>query len=218
VKAWSIVDSTTIQVRAARLEACPGTGDAAALKRHNVLSVGGGAPVRSHCSPARDHDRPQRQIDDAWRGYGLLADRADASLARLRAGETSAVRCVIRLKDHWTPQVDDLARGQVIRECCPGTDLEALREEATLVRAGPAMDAAGHGGGGTHPLPLRLVGVQTPNGDGFFRTNVPPRIGPLQVADLDRVRWAVERRIQRDQSVHRLDQIDAERPCALKTL
>jgi hypothetical protein len=73
-------------------------------------------------------------------------------------------------------------------------------------------------GGATNPLPVRLVGVQTPKGYGVFLTNLPPRIGPLQVADLYRVRWEVELSIKLDQSVHRLDQIDAERPCSLKPL
>src|SRR5262249_10916584 len=43
-------------------------------------------------------------------------------------------------------------------------------------------------------------------------------IGPRQVADLYRVRWEVEVSIKLDKSVHRLDQIDAERSCSLKTL
>jgi hypothetical protein len=46
----------------------------------------------------------------------------------------------------------------------------------------------------------------------------PPRIGPRQVADLDRVRWEVERSIRLDQSVNRRDAIDTARPCSLKTL
>jgi hypothetical protein len=67
-------------------------------------------------------------------------------------------------------------------------------------------------------LSLRLVGVQTPKGYCFFLTNLLPRIGPWQVADLYRVRWEVELSIRLDKSVHRLDAIDAERPCSLKTL
>jgi putative transposase len=218
VKDWYSVDSTTIKVRDALLEEFPGTGDYTALKVHKVLSVGCGAPVRYHFSPARDHDSPHLQIDDSWRGYGLLADLASASLARLRACETYDVRFVIRLKDNGKPKVDYRARGQVIREFFPGTDLDALLEEETLVLNGHAIDADVHVGGGTHPLPLRLVGVQTPKGYCFFLTNLPPRIGPLQVADLYRVRWEVELSIKLDKSVHRLDQIDAERPCSLKTL
>jgi hypothetical protein len=218
VKDWSSVDSTTIKVRDALIEEFPGTGDYAALKVHKILSVGCGAPVQYHLSPARDHDSPHVQIDDSWRGYGLLADLAYASLARLRACETYDVRFVIRLKDHWKPKVDYIARGQVTRDFFPGTDLDALLEEETLVLDGHAIDADVHVGEGTHPLPLRLVGVQTPKGYCCFLTNLPPRIGPLQVADLYRVRWEVELSIKLDKSVHRLDQIDAERPCSLKTL
>jgi len=68
------------------------------------------------------------------------------------------------------------------------------------------------------PLHLRLVGVHTPKGDGCCLTKRPPRIGPRPVADLYRVRWAVELNLKVDQSVHRLDQIDAERLCSVKTL
>jgi hypothetical protein len=128
------------------------------------------------------------------------------------------VRFVIRLKDNWKPKVDYIARGQVTQECFPGTDLDALIEEEILVLDGRAIDADVHVGGDQRPLHLRLVGVHTPKGYGFFLTNLPPRIGPLQVADLYRVRWEVELSIRLDQSVNRLDKIDAERPCSLKTL
>jgi hypothetical protein len=184
VQDWYIVDSTTIKICDALLDDFPGTGDYAALKVPTVLSVGCGAPVRYHFSPAREHDSPPLQIDESWRGYGLLADLAYASLARLRACETYDVRVVIRLKDHWKPKVESIARGQVTREFFPGTDLAALLAEDILRRDGRAMDADVRVGGGTNPLPLRLVGVQTPNGYGFFLTNLPPRIGPRQVADL----------------------------------
>ena len=65
---------------------------------------------------------------------------------------------------------------------------------------------------------LRLVGVRTSKSYCFFLTNLPPRVGPRQVADLYRVRWEVELSIKLDKSVHCLDAIDAERPCSLKTL
>src|SRR5882724_2336528 len=73
-------------------------------------------------------------------------------------------------------------------------------------------------GGTTHPLPLRPVGVHTPTGSGFFLTNLPPRRGPRPVADLYRVCCEVERSITQDTSVHRLDQVEAERPSSVKTL
>jgi len=218
VKDWSIVDSTTVKVRDALIADFPGTGDYAALKVHKILSVGCGAPVRYHFSPARQHDSPHLHIDESWRGYGLLADLAYASLARLRACELYEVRFVIRLKDHWQPKVDYIARGQVAREFFPGTDLDALLDAHTLVLDGQAIDADVHVGAATNPLHLRLVGVQTPKGYCFFLTNLPPRVGPRQVADLYRVRWEVELSMKLDTSGQRLDAIDVEHPCSLKTL
>jgi putative transposase len=148
----------------------------------------------------------------------LLADLAYASLDRLRACEAHGVRFVLRLKDHWKPKVDHIARGQVAQEFLRGTDLDARLADNVLILDGRAIDADGHVGKGHAALPLRFVGVHTPQGHGFFRTNLPPRIGPRQVADLYRVRWEVELSIQLDQSVHRLDAIDCERPGSLKTL
>jgi hypothetical protein len=106
----------------------------------------------------------------------------------------------------------------VTQEFFPGTDLDVLLEEEILVRDGRAIDADVHVGGPKHPWHLRLIGVHTPKGYCFFLTNLPPRIGPRQVADLYRVRWEVELSIRLDKSVNRLDAIDAERPCSLKTL
>jgi hypothetical protein len=218
VQDWYIVDATTVTVRDALREEFPGTGDYAAIKVHKVLSVGCGAPVRYHFSPAREHDSRHLQIDESWRGYGLLADLAYASLERLRACDAHGVRFVIRLKENWKPKVDYIARGQVTQAFFPGTDLDALLEQEILRLDGRVIDADVHVGRGTHALSLRLVGVQTPKGYCFFLTNRLPRIGPRQVADLYRVRWEVELSIRLDKSVHRLDAIDAERPCSLKTL
>jgi hypothetical protein len=215
---WYIVDSTTVKVRDALMDDFPGTGNYAAIKVHKVLSVGCGAPVQYHFSPAREHDSRHLEVNESWRGYGLLADLAYASLARLRACDAHAVQFVIRLKDNWKPKVDYIARGQVTQAFFPGTDLDALLAEETLRLDGRAIDADVHVGQRTHALPLRLVGVQTPKGYCFFLTNLPPRIGPRQVADLYRVRWEVELSIKLDKSVHRLDAIDAERPCSLKAL
>lgn len=218
VKDWYIVDSTTVRVRDALRDEFPGAGTYAALKVHKVLSVGCGAPVAYHFSPAREHDSRHLTIDESWRGCGLLADLAYASLARLRDCNDHGVRFVIRLKDNWKPKVDHLARGHVSPEFFPGTDLDALLEQDILVLDGRAIDADVHVGGTTHPLHLRLIGVHTPKGYCFFLTNLPPRLGPRQVAALYRVRWEVELSIRLDKSVHRLDQVDGERPCSVKTL
>jgi hypothetical protein len=215
---WYIVDATTVAVRDALREAFPGTGEYAAIKVHKVLSVGCGAPVPYHFSAAREHDSRHLQIDESWRGYGLLADLAYASLDRLRACDTHGVRYVIRLKENWKPKVDHIARGQVTQAFFPGTDFDALLEDDTLILDGRAIDADVHVGTGKARVHVRLVGVPTPKGYGFFLTNLPPRMGPRQVADLYRVRWEVELSIRLDKSVHRLDAIDAEQPCTLKTL
>jgi hypothetical protein len=128
------------------------------------------------------------------------------------------VRFALRLKDNWKPTVDSIARGHVTQEVCPGTDLAVLLDEEMLQLDGRAIDADVRVGGTKAPLHLRLVGVHMPRGYGCFLTNLPPRLGPRQVADRYRLRWEVELRIKLDQSVHRLDQIDAERPCSVKTL
>jgi putative transposase len=218
VQDWYIVDATTVLVRDALHEEFPGTGDYAAIKVHKVLSVGCGAPVQYHFSPAREHDSRHLTIDESWRGYGLLADLAYASLERLRACEAHGVRFVIRLKENWKPKVDYVARGQVSGAFFPGADFDALLVDAILRLDGRAIDADVHIGTGKERVHVRLVGVHTPKGYCFFLTNLPPRIGPRQVADLYRVRWEVELSIRLDKSVNRLDAIDAERPYSLKTL
>ena len=215
---WYSVEATTVTVRDAWRQEFPGTGDYAAIKGHKVLSVGCGAPVQYHFSPAREHDSRPLQIDESWRGYGLLADLAYASLARLRACDAHGVRFVIRLKENWKPKVDYRARGQVTQAFCPGSDFDALLADDPLVLDGHTLDADVHLGQGRARVHVRLVGVQSPQGYGFFLTNLPPRIGPRQVADLYRVRWEGELSIRLDKSVNRLDAIDAEQPCTRKTL
>ena len=158
------MDATTVTVRDALRKEFPGTGDYAAIKVHKVLSVGCGAPVQYHFSPAREHDSRHLQIDESWRGYGLLADLAYASLARLRACEAHGVRFVIRLKENWKPKVDYLARGQVTQEFLPGSDFDALLADDTLVLDGRTVDADVHVGAGKAAVHLRLVGVPTPKG------------------------------------------------------
>jgi hypothetical protein len=125
---------------------------------------------------------------------------------------------VIRLNEHWKPKVDELARGQVTQACFPGSDCDALLADDTLVLDGRTSDADVPLGQGRERVPVRLVGVQSPKGDGFFLTTLPPRIGPRQVADLSRVRWEVALSSRLDKSVNRLAASDAEPPCPLKTL
>jgi hypothetical protein len=114
--------------------------------------------------------------------------------------------------------VNPIARGQVTQEFFPGADLDALLDGHILALDGRTIDADVRVGNSKHPLHLRLIGVNTPKGYCFFLTNLPPKVGPRQVVDLYRVRWEVELSMKVDKSVHRLDQIDAKRPCSVKTL
>lgn len=189
VKDWRIVDSSTVKVHDAVKDELPGTGDYAAIKVHKVLSVGSGAAVGFHFSAAREHDSKHLDIDESWRGYGLLADLGYASLERLAACIRYDVKFVLKLKQNWKPKVDHVARGEVTKMFFPGTDLDALIESETLVLDGKCVDAAVRVGTGKMELSLRLVGVVTPKGYCFFLTNLPPSLGPIQVGDLYRIRW-----------------------------
>ena len=180
--------------------------------------MGGGAPVRDHGRPAREHDRRHLPLEASWRGDGRLADLASARLARLQAGATSGGREVMRLTAKWTPTVDDRARGQGPEAVFPGAALAALLEDATGVLDGRAMEADGPVGRGKARVDARWRGVHTAHGSGCFRTTLPPRMGPWQVADLDRGGGEVARSLRVEQAVNRLDAIDAEPPCTLKTL
>ncbi len=215
---WIIVDSTTAKLADALFDEYPGTGDYAAIKVHKQLSVGCGAPVSYHFSAAREHDSKHLEINESWAGFGLLADLGYAKLSRLRACVEHDVSFVIRLKDNWKAKVDHIARGEVTRTFFPGTDLDVLLEDETLKLNGRAIDADVRVGKRGTPIELRLVGVPTPKGYCFFLTNLPPRIGPLQVGQLYRVRWEVELSMKLDKSVNRLDKVDAESGCAVRTL
>jgi putative transposase len=218
VKDWLIVDSSTVKVRNAAKDVLPGTGDYAAIKVHKTISVGSGAMVQYHFSPAREHDSKHLVIDEQWRGHGLLADLGYASLARLQACFQYEVKFVIRLKENWKPKVESIARGEVTREFLPGTDLDVLLESDILRLDGRAIDADVRVGSGSDTLHLRMVAIPSPKGYCFFLTNLPPRIGPHQVGELYRVRWEVELSFKLDKSSFRLDEGSGERVCSIKTL
>ena len=151
------------------------------------------------------------------RSTSPAGEMAYARLARLRACEAPGVRLVMRLHEHWKPQVDDRARGQVTQAFLPGRDFEALLADDPWVLDGRTVDADVPVGTGKVAVHLRRVGVPTPKGSSFFLTNLPARIGPRHVSDRDRVRWEGELSIRLDKSVNRLDAIDTEQPCTLKT-
>lgn len=218
VKDWRIVDSSTVKVRDALKADLPGTGDYAALKVHQTLSVGCGAVVRYHVSAAREHDSNHLTIDETWNGFGLICDLGYASIGRLKACMQHGVKFVIRLKENWKPKVQAVARGDVTRTFFEGTDFDALLEDGTLRLNGKALDLDVHVGSGADRLALRLVGVPSPKGYCFFLTNLPPSIGPLQVGTLYRIRWEVELSIKLEKAVYRLDEGMGERVCSTRAL
>ncbi len=215
VRDWQIVDSTTVLLPHALRREFPGAGTYAAVKVHKTLSVGRGGVVDYHFSPARDHDSPHLVLDETWRGMGLLADLAYASIARLAACHQHGISVIIRLKDSWKPTVDRVARADRMSTFVPGTDLDLFLDSVCLtLRNVIDLDATVG-----ESVPVRLVGVPTPGtGYRYYLTNVDRRLGPHQIADIYRVRWEIETNNKLDKSGHRLHQIDARRPAAVKAL
>lgn len=216
VRDWRIVDSTTVKLHDRLKDTYPGAGDYAAVKVHKTLSVGCGSVVHYHFSAARDHDSPHLVLDESWRGYGLLVDLGYASIERLCECQRYGISIIIRLKDNWKPKVTRVARADLKKTFVPGTDLDIFLAEVYL-DLGNVIDVDVTVG--TNNVPMRLVGVRAPNGGyRFYLTNVARDLGPHQIADIYRVRWEIEVNNKLDKSSHRLDEIDARRPDAVRAL
>lgn len=207
---WHIVDSSTVKLDKALFAEYPGAGDYAALKIHKRFSVGLGTTIDYHLSPAREHDNIHLTIDESWSGLGVLLDLGYASFKLIRDCEEHDVRFVIRLKDSWKPRVQHVARGSVTRAFAAGTDLHELINDEILVLDGNVIDVDVKFGSGRSVVSCRMVGVPTPEDTyRFYLTNLPPAVGPRQIADLYRVRWEIESDNKLDKSCMHLDQIAA---------
>jgi hypothetical protein len=207
---WHIVDSSTVKLDQALFAEYPGAGDYAALKIHKRFSVGLGTTIDYHLSPAREHDNIHLEIDETWRGLGVLLDLGYASFKLIRDCHEHDVRFVIRLKDSWKPRVQHVARGTLVKQFVGGTDFDCLIDEGVLVLDGKAVDVDVTFGRGASSVMCRMVGVPTPDGAyRFYLTNLPPAVGPLQIADLYRVRWEIESDNKLDKSCSHLDNIAA---------
>lgn len=215
---WRIVDSETVKLRVALKDELPGCGKYAAIKVHKTLSVGTGCPLRYHFSPGKEHDSKHLDIDESWRGLGLLADLGYASLARLRACMTHEVAFVIRLKENWKPKVDHVARGTVKKTFFAGSDFDALVDDDVIVIDDKALDCDVRVGPEGRQIALRMVSVPTPKGHCFFLTNLPARIGPWQVAEIYRIRWEVELSMKLDKTVNQLDKTTASKATSVRTM
>lgn len=207
---WHIVDSSTVKLDQGLLGEYPGAGNYAALKLHKRFSVGIGTTIDYHLSPAREHDNVHLTIDETWRGLGVLLDLGYASFKLLRDCREHDVRFVIRLKDSWKPRVQHVARGKLLKQFVGGTDFDCLIDEEVLVLDGSAIDVDVTFGKGAALTMCRMVGVPTPDGTyRFYLTNLPAAVGPLQIADLYRVRWEIESDNKLDKSCSHLDQTAA---------
>jgi hypothetical protein len=219
VKDWLIVDSTTIPLDDELKEEYPGTGGYAALKIHKTFSVGRTSLVAYKLSPARDHDSIHLTVDEAWRGYGLLADLGYASFDLIRKCGEHDVTFVIRLKDNWKPRVVRFARGEVLREISFGETLGDLIACNALSLDGSLVDAEVELGKGNRTIACRVVGVPTPEGKyRFYLTNLPRSTGPNQIADLYRVRWEIECDNKVNKSCFQIDEIEARSGPALRAM
>jgi len=216
VSDWLAVDSTTVKLDDDLKKLYPGTGDYAALKVHKTFSLGVGTTVAYHLSPAREHDSRHLDIDETWRGRGLLADLGYASIARLEHCEKFDVRYVIRLKDNWKPKVDFIHAGDVTRTFLKGADFDALLDDEVLVLTGPSIDADVRLG--SADLPARLVGIEHDGVYRYYLTNLPRTVAPSDIADLYRARWEIEVDNKTDKSCHRLDDISAKHPHTVRAL
>jgi len=216
---WHIVDSSTIKLDDMLKEHYPGAGEYAALKVHKRFSVGIGTTIDYHLSAAREHDAPHLTIDESWRGLGLLVDLGYASIKLIGDCEAHGVRFVMRLKESWKPKVEHLARGEVTRLLFRGSDLDALLESETIALNGRVIDADVTVGAGARAVRCRLVGVPAPDGAyRFYLTNLTREAGPLQIADIYRVRWEIESDNKLDKSCNHIDNVRAQTVAAVRAL
>jgi len=216
VSDWVIVDSSTVKLDARLKREYPGAGDYAALKVHKHFSVGIGTTVAYHLSPAREHDARHLRIDESWSGRGLLADLGYASVGLLSDCAQHGVKVVIRLKESWKPRVHAIDSGNLTRTFAPGTDLDLLLRQKTLLLDGTDIDAAVQVG--TQDVATRLVAIVTPKGYCFYLTNLPRTVSPRQVADLYRVRWEIEGDNKLDKSCLNLSEIGARTGASVRAL
>jgi len=216
---WHVVDSETVKLHDALKNPYPGTGDYAALKVHKRFSVGVGTLYDYSLSSAREHDARHLEIDETWRGLGLIVDLGYASLKLIQDCEKHDVRFVMRLKEGWKPKVERLLRGEFSRTFFAGADFDALIDEEVLILSGSVIDAEVTLGQGTQKVRCRLVGVVAPDGGyRFYLTNLPACVGPCQVSDIYRVRWEIESDNKLDKSCNHLDEIGAKTGPAVRAM
>jgi len=210
---WILVDSETVILPAELAEAFPATSTPAGLKVHKFFSLGRNNIVDFQISPARDHDAPFLEVDETWRGKGLIVDLGYASKKLIRDCQKHGVSLVIRLKHGWKPHLlrwfhED---GEVFEpQGEPVVDhlLDMPLEESDNV----VYDLDVAFGRGSDRVEARLVGVPADDGYHWCITLLPRETyPPALVCLLYRARWEVECDMKRDKAGARLDQVGAEK-------
>jgi hypothetical protein len=215
---WHAFDSMTVKLPKERIDVYPGAGNYAALKIHKRFSIGLGATVDYHISPARDHDCPHLVLDESWRGLGLLADLGYASFDRLRDAERFGVKYVIRLKEDWKPKVASIRAGDVRATFLPDSDFDDLLDDEVIALSGPSIDADVRLGRGESRVAARLVGVRHEGAYRYYLTNLGAEVTPEQISTLYRVRWEIELENKLNKSNFNIDAVRAEKPHTVRAL
>jgi putative transposase len=211
VRDWWAVDSETVTLLDPLADEFPATSTLAGLKIHKVYSLGLNNMVDFKITPAREHDGPHLQVDESWRGLGLLVDLGYASFRLIGQCRRHGVSLVLRLKDDWKPRmlrfVDE--EGEVTTlEGEPVT--ENLLEMRTLDFDGSSFDFDVVFGKGEKRVEARLIGVPGPETYHWYITTLPRSTHtPVHVGQLYRTRWEIELDNRRDKGAARLDQIRA---------
>jgi len=218
VKDWHIVDSTTVALDESLKAEYPGTGDYAALKLHKRFSVGVGTTYDYHLSPAREHDSKHLELNESWRGLGLLVDLGYASHQLLRDCDYFDTKYVLRLKENWKVKVDKIKAGELTGKFLKGVDFDALIGDGTLKLGARPIDLEVSLGNGESEVKSRLVGVRGPKGWCWYLTNLSQKIKPRQILDLYRVRWEIESNNKLDKSCLKLAQMEAKKGCVVRAL
>jgi hypothetical protein len=161
VSDWVIVDSMTVKIDNSLKNTYMGTGDYAAVKIHKHYSVGIGACVEYHLSPARDHDSLHLTIDESWKLKGVLIDLAYASNKFIRSCNKHSASYVIRLKENWKPKVEQIVVGTVVGKFIKGTGLDVCINNNIILLDGKVLDMDVRIGKGPHSVVCRLVAVPT---------------------------------------------------------
>ena len=216
---WRAVDSTTVKLPKELIDHFRGTGDYASLKVHKVYSLGAENVVGYHLTEGRDHDGPQLQLDESWRGMGLLVDLGYASFQLLRDCRAYDVELVMRLKNGWNVYVDYSVDDGTKRTLLTGSDVDVGSNEDVRIDPTRVCDVDVTVGPEAAPIPMRLVGIPTDKGYLLFLTTLSRHThSPDEVGTLYRLRWNIELDNKLGKSAFRLDQITARSPVSAEIL